>query len=842
MSTSTKAFEDVEKNTLGEAKMQLLTRLGSSRKTKERIGGYAFPQVPVGGHPGNKAFFVNAELALRLSVLAMILGSLVWMPEWAASIGMTRFAKHSALAVCLMIFMSGTSVGGVINGASAGVMGCFLACLNIFILRGFFPDGVEPGTPLGFVSVPAVVGWIDLGLFNLYMLAGNFRMGFRITGMALNTGFILCFLNPLDQTVFSKNFKINPNGAAVSAFIGTCFGSLAATTAVLLPYPLGFSTARMKDNGKTASEDLCKLYMAAVDYFKGHTATIMIHRQMAQAKTLKAAIDSLGQDICDAYVESFDSSTQGTIRALYEKHASMLGQMFEILDALQIGMTSEDFGDSHKECMAAVGDACAELVDETCILLVAATVSSADGVIDDMEKTGLKKAEETVTQCLQKVSTQFDDFRRKAGYGKVSNELLNESFFIFCISAFGRLTIEYSTILREDAPAGTNFFWELWSTIKGVFQPPLPYHWRICSRYWNALMACFLFSVAIDNYSGACAVTAVFLINTRVGPDVMAMIQGLLAVVVGVVFNALMYSFSCKYGSTLTLMVISFFYWCLTIYIAKSGSSLAGIGLMMSALAPFAIIVACPTAITPEMETAKAVGLWGSIRALLIAVVITVLLEIAHIPGRFTGMTVGEMDCAFKGLSKALEDIFAQKDVTEGLGELSAHLGDADMYNTAAVMEPRLWKCPWKKDFLLDTASNLKKARADLFVMRLAFMKAGSSEESIFRHLNKVEEKRAMQMDMQRTLEDARVLALAILEHPDGIFTGLESVKSIHGLDELDGMDTMLESLNKVMDWPEKAPPSMEHDELVQVSIVFVMFEFLIQHIAAIVKAGVKLS
>merc|ERR1719258_170935 len=102
--------------------------------------------------------------------------------------------------------------------------------------------------------MPSLVGWLDLGFFNLYMLAGNFRMGFRITGMALNTGFMLCFLNPLDQTVFSKNFQINPNGAAVSAFLGVCIGSGCAVLAVLLPYPLGWASANMKSAGKAASE------------------------------------------------------------------------------------------------------------------------------------------------------------------------------------------------------------------------------------------------------------------------------------------------------------------------------------------------------------------------------------------------------------------------------------------------------------------------------------------------------------------------------------------------------------------------------------------------------------
>merc|ERR1719484_26654 len=99
----------------------------------------------------------------------MVLGTMVWLPDVAAAIGFDRFAKHAALAICLMIFMSGFSVGGVINTASAGVTGCFMACLNIFLLRGFFPDGVTPGTPGNMIPFAQIIGWLDLGFFNLYM-------------------------------------------------------------------------------------------------------------------------------------------------------------------------------------------------------------------------------------------------------------------------------------------------------------------------------------------------------------------------------------------------------------------------------------------------------------------------------------------------------------------------------------------------------------------------------------------------------------------------------------------------------------------------------------------------
>merc|ERR1719310_1620907 len=278
-----------------------------------------------------------------------------------------------------------------------------------------------------------------------------------------------------------------------------------------------------------------------------------------------------------------------------------------------------------------------------------ATNCSEDGIVDDEEIAELKAREDIVRQALKTLSQDFDAARRK--FGKpISKELMSEAFFVFSLSAFARLVLEYSKKLQSP-PKSTPLTEAAKTSMKQIIDPPLAYHNRVVSRYWLSLLTCFAFAVFVDKYSPACAITAVFLINTRVGPDVMAMINGLLSVVVGIVCNALMYSFSCKYGNTTSLMIVSTFYWFSTIFVAFGGSSLAGIGLIMAALAPFAILKAC-AASNAAAEAASAVGLWGGIRALLIAVVVTVLWEIAHIPGWFTKMSTQALDKALEGVEK----------------------------------------------------------------------------------------------------------------------------------------------------------------------------------------------
>jgi hypothetical protein len=849
MPKATKDVEQGETTPLLGDDAAMLKSLGSYRganEPAERRGGLStLPTVPVGGYPGNPKFWIVLEMAVRLTVMMLMIGSMVWMPEYAKMAGVDRFAKHAGLAGCLMVFFTTFTFGGVLNAASAGVSGCFCACLNTFILRGFFPDGVVPG--MTSTSPAFIVGWIDLAFYNLAVLGFNCRMGFRMTAMALNVSFMMCYMNPEDATIFSKNWKIDANGAAVSAFVGVCVGSLCAILAVLLPYPLGFASTAMKAQGKQASQDTCKLFIAAVKYFKEKESSVLIDRQISHSKLLKAEIDGLTETISDAYVESFDLATQGTIRVLYETHASMLKKIFDMLEALQYALSTEDFGSSHVDCMDAIGEQAHDLVDAASVLLIAATVASEDGLIDDSEKADLQKKEDKVKKAGIALSESFHGMRKK--FGKtVSKELMNESFFVFCISAFARLTVEYSDALHSNPPSGKSFITELISGIKELATVPVWYHFRVVSRYWLSLMLCFLFSAHMDNYMPSCAITGVFLINARVGPDVMAMIQGLLAVVVGIVTNALMFSFSCRFGNTRILMVVATFYWLATITVAKGSSSLAGLGLLMSALSPFALFKFCEPD-TPEAAAANAIALWTGIRALLIAVVITLICEIIHVPGLFTRLTREKLNEAFEAMQVAFKNVWPEDNIEQAkdavdaaLKEVDAKLGDAATYNTACLMEPRVWNCQWKSQFVSETISHLKKVRLDVLLIKDAMCGLDGDMHKIIELLHKVPEVAHMKKDLDATLEDSRKLTFQLLDHGYGKFTGLKELSTVQGLETLDGYDDAIVGQSKVMTFPVEAPVNMEDDELVRLSIVFVMLQYLVQHTSDILKAGVKLS
>merc|ERR1719446_1458326 len=243
---------------------------------------------------------------------------------------------------------------------------------------------------------------------------------------------------------------------------------------------------------------------------------------------------------------------------------------------------------------------------------------------------------------------------------------------------------------------------------------------------------------------------------------------------------------------------------------------------------------------TPEAEVAKAMGLWGSIRALLICVILTVAFEVIHIPGQFTGLAQESLNKAFKGVNQAFADVFAEKDVTDALATVSENLGKALEFNDAGKMEPRFYKCPWKSDLVISTVAHINKLRADVLIMRLALLGDKAAVGEVFAHLNKVTETREMALDLAKTIEDAREVTMELLGHTDGRFTGLEKLDTIEGLNELDGYDEAIEGVCKIVSFPKQAPATMEGDELCQLSIIFVMFGYLIDHVAAITIDTVK--
>merc|ERR1719428_420727 len=439
---------------------------------------------------------------------------------------------------------------------------------------------------------------------------------------------------------------------------------------------------------------------------------------------------------------------------------------------------------------------------------------------------------------MKALPSKFDASRRTF-QKPVCQELLSESFFVFALSAYGRLIIQYTDMMCTNPPVGASFGSVLVGGIKGMFSFPSTHHDRFTMRYWMGLMLCFIFGVTMDNYGGACAITAVFLLNTRVGPDMMAVLNVLLAVVVGSVVGAVLFSYSCMGGfGNAVLPTVTFIYLFITMFIAFGGSSFAVIGLLMAALSPFSMMKPCPSGVADD--TAGAVGLWVGIRGCIIAMVIVSICELASVPGEQAKLARDGWNLAIQQIQQGFTDLWEEKHPKEALDPVAGMLGGAATFNSGAILEPRFDRCRWKNEYLTELIAIATKLRLDVLTIRAGLEGNDGETGGTMKKLNSVAGFDAIKKDLQGTLEDAREIAFMLLEHEKGDFHGLEKLDTLEGIEELNGLAEAIESANKAVAVPATPPDSMEEDELCQMSIVFVMLDYTVKHIAAIIKATVE--
>merc|ERR1719161_298890 len=505
-----------------------------------------------------------------------------------------------------------------------------------------------------------------------------------------------------------------------------------------------------------------------------------------------------------------DIGNSGTIRALIEAHLGMMNNIFDSLHSLSIAMSTEDFGPSHKKCMEDIGGASMDVVTATSALLIKAAEFSGDGEIDDKEKKELSALKQSATAKVKTLAIKFDATRKKFGKG-ISEELLSESFFVFVLSAYARKVGEYTDKLCDDPPKGAGFGAAFIGGVKATFTPANPYYGRFVLRYFAGLTLCMIYSVTMDNFGGACAITAVFLMNTNVGPDMMSILNVLLAVVVGAVVGAVVFSYSCMGGQGhIVLPIVTFIYLFCTLLVAFGGSTFALIGLLMAALSPFSMMKNCPGGTVDD--AAAAVGLWIGIRGCIIAMVIMAVCELASVPGEQAKMARDGWNKAMQSIQQAFTDLWAEKDPSEALASVPGNLGSAATFNKGAILEPRFDRCKWKDAYLTDLIGIATKLRLDVLTIRAGLEGNDGETGDTMTKLNQVPAFKKIQEDLNRTLEDAREIAFLLLEHEKGDFHGLDKLDTLEGIDELEDLAPAIEHANKVVALPAQPADSMEED------------------------------
>merc|ERR1719160_218122 len=765
----------------------------------------------------------------------MILASIIWIPAIRKPFP-NQIQGMVPLLICLFVFTVNPMVGTALGNAIAGINGTFWACFHMWFMNGIYPGGMKPGmSPTGGC---AIFGWANYLIFLFLTLMCKCGMGTKMFYLATFTGFMLAFLNPASTLGFSENFTISMKGTGVNTMIATCLGTLSAPLMNLLPYPMSFATTVMKENAVKASTDIGKLFECIVDYYCGSEGSVVVESAVKHAGGLRAELDGLGGPIGAAWYEGFDLGTRGKVRCLMDSHAGLMNQIYDRMRAILIVVRGEDFGPSHTAIMSKIQNACMRVAMSTKKLTIAVTEAATDGDISSKEKAELSSLVLEAKAAVKQLAKDFDTVRRTQNV--ISTDMLGENYFVLVLSAYAREVIEYTEMMMSNPPKPTGLGTHLvnWLTSTWDFSAMTEkFNLSFTIVHFIAILFCWLYSVYVDGFGGGCVITSVFLMSPAVCPDVQAFLNVLSAVMVAVILGTLVYQWTCGTGSgDYILPFAALFLWIIGLYGYFSKSVFLLPCLLFVALTPFRWVTSCPTGDI----AAGARAIWGGMVAAILAMLFVSSFQYLLAADRAENLSVNSMDDAFSGLRKAFDAFFNHKDATEPMGGVAGAVGAGSGYAGSAAIEPRFWRNSWKKGLYLEMAGHVSQLRLDILNMWFACAGSDGVPDGIFKTMEGSPDFKGVKDDMSDTLEDAHSLAIGMLTHTTGKFTGLSKIKTTTGIDDLDALPGLIDYLNKNLKFPAEPADNLEDDELCQISTVCFLLDCTVKHTAALIKCCIK--
>merc|ERR1719387_741092 len=123
-----------------------------------------------------------------------------------------------------------------------------------------------------------------------------------------------------------------------------------------------------------------------------------------------------------------------------------------------------------------------------------------------------------------------------------------------------------------------------------------PVNMNFTIKHFIAIFLCWMYSVYVDDFSGACVITSVFLINGMLCPDIQAFLNVMNAVILAFLTGSMMFKVSCWSGQGAWLLpLLTAIMWFGGLYCIFSKSMLSTAALFIVALTPFKLVAVCPT-------------------------------------------------------------------------------------------------------------------------------------------------------------------------------------------------------------------------------------------------------
>eukprot|EP00418_Pyrodinium_bahamense_P037241 CAMPEP_0179208274 /NCGR_PEP_ID=MMETSP0796-20121207/103867_1 /TAXON_ID=73915 /ORGANISM="Pyrodinium bahamense, Strain pbaha01" /LENGTH=1072 /DNA_ID=CAMNT_0020913223 /DNA_START=59 /DNA_END=3274 /DNA_ORIENTATION=+ len=684
----------------------------------------------------NPPFAPKADMALRTAIacaccaLPYYVPSLKFLNELGFSLSYT---------VVIIVFTVYLDLGNTLALAWYNFAGTLLPTVNCLLMFQLYPNGCSDA---GAYSRAWWFGMINLLVFIMLQMCLNWNAGVRMFAVSWQVYFSMCFINPDDDTHFSKGFRnIILEGAAVSPLVGTVLGCVIAVLCFAFS-PFGYSFSCLgsaQETALTLAWEEGRQWRRMISYFCAKERTVVIDKITGEADEMQHDVLKLeGLLGSNSWWECFDFGRPGMVRAHLINLDGTINQMHDWLRGALQAMITEDFNDQHDALLDLIEPKLTQLSEAASTLFYRAVRAGVNGGVQSSEKELLQQDLAAVVKAQKELASEFISARKKVySHDALTPDSIGEHFFVFALSVYGQSASQYAeSILNGEftTAEGTGLFQAFIEGVADLFNF-MPLTWIVRSSFsfflafalgWNGMPG------ILDPFNSTPAATTAFLAASegRGGSAIMKNIARFQGTAGGTLLGQLVWScfiFCNLWGQVFGVMgmvLLEFF----SIYLYFASKNFDYVGALMGAYGAQHMMLDCD-----KGESAS--DIYGVILQQFLAIVSVTIADLL-IGNVSSGTLAVQAYCKMTDvIGQSLKDFLCltldsdeRKDIPDiqiHRKEILTHFAEMNLQGSEAPLEPRWYRTPWRAD-LWSLLSDRTFAIAD----KMAVIEHAASEGS----------------------------------------------------------------------------------------------------------------
>lgn len=665
----------------------------------------------------NTAFADDLEMAIRGGIGAFFIAIPFMVPDVMFLVRSHRYTSDIAL---MFIFTIYKTVGETAELAFQGMCGTFLACFNIWIMFGIFPDGVTD-------TSGSLVWWIGVtDAFIYIVLIVGLHLDNNLKMFALNWHcyFIMSFLNPA-PVPFSTGFSLRLTGPAVSAFLMSSIGAGMAILCTLLPFPL-FALDKARTSATSLVADISKAWDIAADAITTTDADESVADELIYAvRGLTGRISTMKGYIASAWWECLGLGRPQRVREVLISASEPIGLLYDRLCGVRNILTTGE--PLNQEFMSSMKPLMKKLVEAAGSLQSALIGACTDGSLSDEELAEIKKLQDDVTTAMTDFST---DFRKRMPKG--ADTMVRESALCLMICSYGSIVTDCGknmlAYMSGEVITEKPKLADVKSKLVGVKLWDDPTYRNCFIRTVVAILICFGagyngYSAIFPGYNAYPAATVSLLLSSGLTAQIGKNMTRFQGVLFGGVMGQIAYAIMawCSLTGYILTGLYCFTWTALTLFMYFNSAEYSLLGCLVSAFGLGGYLKGCSN------EVFITTSSYGTVVSLVFLICVKLIVDTSLARNSASAESTTALVGAWQAYREAFTDfcdakqtnIMFHAEYIKGMFAAAAALGDE------AGKEPRGVKTPWKNDLFQSVCLSGQRICESLSNMEASFSQSG---------------------------------------------------------------------------------------------------------------------